>query len=114
MEKSPKELIDELRENLYANVAILMEFPDYDVYGLKEIHANTKQSIRYIGKLEDEYLCMKCNKEHGDEPVVQYYKAKIHHSCFIKFFGQEKFDRIFEAQEAFKRDHPEQAELRNP
>jgi len=98
MNKNVKELIEELRENLYANVAILLEFPDYEVFGLKEIHANTKQSIRYISKLEDKYLCMRCNEEHGDEPTVQYYKARVHHSCFIEHFGQERFDQILDAQ----------------
>ena len=102
MKKTSKQLIEELRENLYANVAILREFPNQDVYGIAQIHANTKQSIRYINKLEDEYLCMVCNTEHGDEPIVQYYKAQVHHSCFIDRFGQEKFDRIVEAQKEYE------------
>ncbi len=114
MEKLIKELIEELQENLYANVQILMEFPNYEVYGLKEIHANTKQSIRYIGKLHDEYLCMVCHEEHGDKPIVQYYKAQAHHDCFVERFGQEKFDRIKAAQDAFRAEYPEQADLRNP
>lgn len=114
VEQPIRGLIRELEDDLKDALATLAEFPDQSVFGIAEIGANLKQSIRYINKLEDRYLCMKCGEEYGDEPVVQYYKAMVHHSCFVKFFGQEKFDRIFEAQEAFKRDYPEQAGIRNP
>ena len=105
--KSNKELIDELYANLTAVSKTLAEFENQNVYGIAEIRANTGQSIRYINKLEDEYCCMRCGELHGDEPTVQYYKARVHHSCFIEHFGQEKLDQIIEAEKAFKRDYNE-------
>lgn len=100
-EQSIKDLVQELRDNLEANMEILAKFPNQNVFGISEIRANTIHSRRYICKLVNEYICPHCDELHGDGELVPYYKDSYHLECFVERFGQEKADRVLEAHKEY-------------
>ncbi len=72
--------IDNLIEKLVAVQGALSLLP-HDPGPIREIRINTQQSLRFVTKLEDDYLCATCGEDLGDEPVFDYYKRQIHERC---------------------------------
>ena len=79
MRNNIKALETKLRESIEA----LKPF-DNSAYGVAEIRSNLSVSIRYLSKLEDEYVCQECGEDLKGTEYFNWYKAHVHEKCRTK------------------------------